>query len=240
MNKIMIAALAALVGAGAFAECAVTKPVKEVAEAWQWKFTGKTTYGKAKVASTYNASNCSTEKGKCAYRQPTSLKIQGFTGTCDPICGADDFESAIVEADEIFWQTKPVKVSLAGGVTTEISHIIGKSKKQYEAGGVANFTDVANGIDYVLNYAGLGKYNLKKGYVKSVKGNFAGSLSMSYNYKNCLPAGYWDCATLTLVCEAPTVAFGKVSVKYSSKQAKRLAKKLGYSGVPKWVVPLNN
>ncbi len=231
MKKLMIAAAAVALVGGAFAECKINTTTKETAEAWQWKFTGKTTYGKVKGVTTVN--NCTPET-TCSYRQPTSLKIQGFTGTCDPICGGDDFCAAVVEADEIFWQTKPVKVGLLGGVSTEFGHIIGKSKKQYEAFGVAEFTDVANGIDYVLTYAGIGKYNLKKGYVKSVKGNFAGALSMAYNYKHCAPAGYWDCVTLTLVCEAPTVAYGKFSVKYSKKQAKRLANKQGYKGIPSW------
>ena len=237
MKKLMIAAVAALAGAGAFAACEVTPVVSTAAEAWQWKFTGKTTYGK--VQGTKVAISACETGTTCAYRQPTSLKIQGFTGTCDPICGGDDFCAAIVEADEIFWQTKPAKVSLAGGVSTEFGHIIGKSKKQYEAFGVAEFSDVANGIDYVLTYAGLGKYDIKKGYVKSVKGNFAGVLSTSYNYKQCKTAGYWDCVTKVLVCDAPTVAFGKWSAKYSKKNAKRLAKNEGYKGVPKWVLPLN-
>lgn len=239
MKKLMIVAAAVALVGGAFASCDVNPVAKKnAAEAWQWKFTGKTTYGKVK-GTTYQKSACATGE-TCAYRQPTSLKIQGFTGTCDPICGGDDFCAAVVEADEIFWQTKPAKVSLAGGVSTEFGHIIGKSKKQYEAFGVAEFTDVVNSIDYVLTYAGLGKYDIKNGYVKSVKGNFAGVLSTSYNYKVCNTAGYWDCATEQLICDAPTVAFGKWSAKYSKKNAKRLADKKGYKGVPKWVVQYND
>jgi len=248
MKKIMIAAAVAAVGLGAFAaNCAPDQQVKDTAWVYQWKFTGKTAAGN-KAAAKANTSACApTEGGKCTYRVKSSLKIQGYTIACSPEPCADDslgFESQFVEANEVFWMTKPYKASFAGGVTTEVAHIIGKSKKQVEIGGVADLTENVEGSEYVLTYAGFGKYDLKNKRVKSAKGNFAGFLSQpwAYNLKKdlCIQAGYWDCTTPTLlVCEGPSIAYGKWSVKFKKSASKKYAKNGTNPKIPSWVKWLN-
>jgi len=235
MKKIILGIVAAMavinVHAGA---CAPV--VKDTAWVYHWKFTGKTTTGKS---SNVVVSKCSPGES-CAIRVPSSLKIQGYTYACSPSSCADDslgFETAFAEVNEVFWMTKPYKSSFAGGVTTEIAHIIGASKKKAEVGGVASFTD-DNGIKYTFNYAGLGKYSTANARLTSASGNFAGQASQSIlvnkNLCSAANAGFWSCDTLSLVCEAPTVVFGKWSVKYEGDKSKKFIKGIAPK-LPSWV-----
>ncbi len=217
MKKLVILAAVAAMGVSAFGACTYIKPdPKVVTPAWayKWKFSGKTT--KAVVAKCDNVIT----------RAAASLKIQGWSFYCEPECG--DFEA--MEADEIFWQTKPYKTLLAGGVTFEVANVIGKTGKNYEAAGVAEFAD-ANGNDlYTLTLAGLGKYDAKNLRVSSVKGNFAGIAAApsltSYNKASC---DYNSKVSLVWPCcgcpsdEADSVAYGKWSIKYSKSYAKKYA-----------------
>lgn len=249
MKKII--ALAALAAAtSAFAACSYTAP--DTAWVYKWKFTGKTTFGvkpatvKAKPTSglcgyTGNAPTCSVGANCETVRAPASLKIEGYTWYCKPGCGSDQFENW-GEVNEIFWQKKPFKAAIAGGVSTDISHIIGKKQKQYEAYGVAHFEEYINGCTkegtYTLAYAGLGKYDLKNCRVKSVKGNFAGYLDQPHyiSKDKCVNAGYWicDCNNNVLGCMAPSVAFGKWSAKYQKSASKKFLKKGTLPKVASW------
>ena len=212
MKKLMILAAAAAMGVSAFGACSYiepTKPNKAAAWAYKWKFSGKTT--KAVV------SNCD----KAITRASASLKIQGWSFYCEPECG--DFEA--MEADEVFWQTKPYKTLLAGGVTFEVANIIGKKGKNYEAAGVAEFGDL-----YALTLAGLGKYDSKNARVSSVKGNFAGVAAApsltEYNKATCgydgVVSKVWPCCGCP-TDDAASVAYGKWSIKYSKSYAKKYA-----------------
>ena len=230
----MIAAAVAAVGFGAFgADCGEVVQ-KDSAWVYAWKFSGKTTVGKK---TTVAASLCG-EGGDadCTIRVPGSLKIQGYTYFCNPGCGSDDFEN-FTEELEVFYMKKPYKTYLYGGVATELSKIIGAKKKQYEAAGVATFDDPVTTSTYTLNYAGLGKY--KSGRVSSVSGNFAGTLSQPYYVPKtgkCIPAGYWDCESLDLVCNGgDTVAYGKWSAKYKKSASKKYAKNSTAAKLPKFV-----
>lgn len=256
MKKILIAAIAATVVGGAFAACDYDPVVKIKDRAWAytWKFSGKTTKG-AVVKGTKGTS------GVCGYetpgslggfvRVPASLKIQGYTWYCDPGCGSDDFEAALAEVNEVFYQKKPVKTGLNGGVTIEVSNIIGKKAKQYEIAGVAQFDGTVDGLyndgsdafQYVLTFAGLGKYDKKNSRVSSASGNFAGTLEYPWYVSKtvCAEAKVWDCVTLTLVEDSVTsVAYGKWSVKFNKSTAKKLANnKAAAPKFPKWVYNLN-
>ena len=246
MKKLMIAAAVAACGMGAIAAesaCAPVTQTKDTAWVYQWKFSGKTTHGNK--AAVVNTSSCAPGGEKCTYRVKTSLKIQGYTMVCNPAVCADDalgFETQFVEENEVFWMTKPWKAEMAGGVTTDVAHIIGKKKKQVEIGGVASLTEVAENSTYTLTYAGFGKYDLKNRRVKSASGNFAGFLSQpwAYNLKKdlCILAGYWDCTTLQLVCEGPSIAYGKWSTKFKKSASKKYVNgKL--PKMPNWVVGVN-
>ena len=258
MKKIMIAAVVAAIGLGAFANDCGPGPKKETygrAWAYKWKFTGKTTEGRPAGKQATNSTWCEPQGNtgsSCSwYRVKASLKIQGYTFYCEPGCGSDAFE-LFPENYEVFWQTKPHKAYLFGGVTTELSHIIGKNKKKYEAYGTATFLACESSdpthATYNLTYAGLGKYSTKNSnnygqHVTSVSGNFAGTVSSSwaYNLKKdwCKPAGYWECGTLNLIgCGTPTVAYGKWSAKFNKSAAKKFLKDQNYRGkLPSWVKP---
>lgn len=234
MKKTIMALAIAMFGIAFGSNCSPV--VEDTGWVYEWKFTGKTTSGK-KLAG---GSACSAG-AECAVRVPSSLKIQGYTYMCSPACGADSFE-CFAEALECFYMKKPWRDSLAGGVSTEISHIIGKSKKQYECGGSATFTNDA-GSKYDITYAGLGKYDVKNGRVKSISGNFAGVCSEGLCDINgacgLSRTGIWSCSTLDLVCDSPTVVYGKWSCKYKKSASKKYAKHGTKAKMPKWVVEKN-
>lgn len=242
MKKLMIAAAVAAVGMGAFAADACSPVTKTSAWVYQWKFSGKTTWGNKDVG-TIGTLNCVPVTGQCTYRVKTSLKIQGYTFACDVAsCSDDELGLGGVnfpEVNEVFWQTKPWKDSLFGGVTVELANIIGKNKKQAEVAGTAEFTPAASlKSTYDLVFAGFGKFDTKNKRVKSASGNFAGFLSQPVAPKFCIDAGVWDCTTLQLVCEAPSVAFGKWSMKFKKSAAKKYANQKGLK-YPSWVVAVN-
>ena len=212
-------AAAAMVGAvqAACQYIPVPQPTPtEKAWAYQWKFSGKTT--EAAI-------------GKCAgdvvIRVPGALKIQGWSFYCEPQCG--DFEA--MQADEIFWMTKPVKSLLEGGVELEVANVIGKKGKDFEALGNAAFTDVY-GSKYGFVFAGLGKYDAKNMKPTSIKGNFAGYRTAPMYTKDngpcsspdTLKAAVWPCDTCSCPTETPdSVAYGKWSVKFNKGKANKYA-----------------
>ena len=164
---------------------------------------------------------------------------------CEPGCGSEGFET-FAEANEVFWQKKPFKASLAGGVAAEVSNIIGKKAKEFETGGTATFTEFVNegsmqeGI-YTLTYAGIGKYDQKKGRVKNASGNFAGFLNQPHYLAKdfCGNAGYWDCMTSTLMCDGRSVAYGKWSVKFQKSASKKFLSSGRLPKIPSWVKQKN-
>lgn len=201
----------------------VPAPVtKSDAWAYQWKFTGKTTKA--------DLSTCLV-KNDTVVRVPASLTIQGWSFYCEPDCG--DFET--MQADEIFWMTKPDKVVLDGGIELEVANVIGKKAKEYEAAGLANFKEIVDNVeiaDYQLFFAGLGKYNTKKYMPSSIKGNFAGIRTAPKYVKDngrclspdLLTATVWPCDDCSCPTETPdSVAYGKWTVKFNSSKAKKYA-----------------
>ena len=241
MKKLIANAVLASMG-GAFAACEYIAP--DTAWVYKWKFTGKTTFGKkpGKVATVtglcgYNGETKSTD---CTVRAPASLKIEGYTWYCKPICGSDTFED-FAEVNEIFWQKKPFKASLAGGVATDVSNIIGKKATKFEAAGTASFTEDVEKSTYTLTYAGFGAYSKKNSRVKNVKGKFAGWLSQPWyiSKKDCVTAGFWKCDDLSLVCTGTSVAFGKWSATFKKNASKKYLKNGKLPNVPSWVKALN-
>ena len=248
MKKLIALAAVFAIG-GAFAACEYIAP--DTAWVYKWKFSGKTTYGVKPMKIKAETGLCGYTGGTgnsgetCTVRAPASLKIEGYTWVCKPDCGSTAFEQ-FAEVNEIFWQKKPFKASLAGGVATDVSNIIGKKAKQFEAAGTATFTEFINAGSteegtYTLTYAGLGKYDLKNSRVKSVSGNFAGFLDQPHyiSASVCGNAGYWDCATLQLVCTGTSVAYGKWCAKYQKSASKKYLKYGKLPKVPSWVRQMN-
>lgn len=237
----VVALCAVFIGGGsAFGSACSVEPVKETAWVYKWKFTGKTTYGaKARAASACSAGDT------CTIRCPASLKIEGYTWACSPGCGTEGFEM-FSEVNEVFWQNKPFKASLAGGVMTEICNIIGKKAKNCEVGGTATFTQFVDGTQpagiYAFTYAGLGKYDKKHGRITSASGNFAGQLNAPVYVDKCsiIDAGFWDCGTLALNCDTkPSIMYGKWSVKYKKSASKKYLKNGHLPKYPAWAKHMN-
>ena len=138
------------------------------------------------------------------------------------------------------------KASLAGGVMTEICNIIGKKAKNCEVGGTATFTQFVDGSQpagiYAFTYAGLGKYDRKKGRITSASGNFAGQLNAPVYVDKCsiVDAGFWECGTLALDCDTkPSIMYGKWSVKYQKSASKKYLKNGRLPKCPAWAKHMN-
>jgi hypothetical protein len=227
MKKLMTTMLVALAAITTFGACEYIS--KDTAWVYKWKFTGKTTYG-AKAKAPRSSGLCGYSGVEtCSVRCPASLKIEGYTWICAPGCG-DEF-GKFAEVNEVFWTTKPGKYSLAGGIQNEIMHIIGKKAKQGEVGGTVEF--VGDDMTYKFTYAGLGKYDRKNGRLTSASGSFAGFAEPC----PCAATGYWDCESLSLICQntEPTVVYGKWSVKLKKSDSKRFAKNGTLPKFPAWV-----
>lgn len=246
MKKILVTvAVAAMAITSAFGGACGEALPKEEAWVYKWTFTGKTTTGEA-VKAVRVSTACGEFGGDvaCAVRVPASLKIEGYMGVCSPGCGTETF-AACSEANEVFWQKKPFKASLAGGVATDVCNIIGRNKKQVEIAGQANFDKFVNGTiqegSYTFTYAGIGKYDLKNGRIKAVKGTFAGYLTQPHavSVDLCTTAGFWDCSTLALTCEGSSVVTGKFKVKYSKSASKKYLRGV-FPKIPSWATALNN
>lgn len=246
--KLMTMIAAVLAVGGVLADCSYNS--NPTAWVYKWKFTGKTTYGtkpqRVKTVQSLCGYNGGGSESACVVRTPSSLKIEGYTWMCEPGCGSDGFEM-FPEVNEIFWQKKPFKASLAGGVAAEVSNIIGKNAKQFETAGTATFTEFINEGTiqegtYTFTYAGLGKYDQKNGRVKSASGNFAGFLNQPHYITKefCGNAGFWECGTpLTLECEGKSVAYGKWSVKYQKSASKKFLSYGRLPKVPSWAKHMN-
>lgn len=242
MKKIIISIMLALMGLSSYgltatscSECEAT-PAKETSWVYNWKFTGKTTYG-TKAPSSKNKSSpcCSIETQTCStVRAPASLKIEGYTYYCSPGCGTDSFAIPL-EANEIFWSEKPGRFSIGKGVKIDICNIIGKKADKCEVGGTTEF--VANDATYIITFSGIGTYSKKDGLIKSASGNFSGYAIPCV----CAYAAYWDCETLLLNCVdfKYTVVYGKWSVKYDKKATKKYLKNGTTAKIPDWVEWVN-
>lgn len=246
MKKLIVVVATAVLGFASFGSACSVEPVKETAWVYKWTFKGKTTTGEKAPKVNIAASACYAplEDVECAVRVPTSLKIEGYMAICSPGCGTETFE-ACSEENEVFWQKKPFKASLAGGVVSDIVHIIGTKKNKVELAGQANFDKYVDGTvqegTYTFTYAGFGSYDTKKGRIKNVKGTFAGYLSQPHavSVDLCTSAGYWDCSTLGLMCEAPSPVTGTFKVRYSKSASKKYLKGVT-PPTPSWYVAPQN
>ena len=241
MKKLMIAAFAAAAVGGVFAANCTPGPGPVITPdpwAYSWTFSGKTTTG-VLVKGTPDR-----ETGSCTVgtipgiddeyiRVPSTLKIQGYTYACNPCCGS------FGEWDkEAFVITKPAKDYFDGigdSGNLGIAHVIGKKANQVEVWDTFNATTVDSGENYVVEFAGLGTYNLKNVRVTSVSGNFAGQKITPHalSVKGCPEAVYWTCdASAYASDDSWSVAYGKWAVKFSSAAAKKYAKNGSVAKLP--------
>jgi len=247
MKKLMIAAaLAASTAAfGACTDPTVTPTTTVLGNAvYTWQFKGKT--GTAVVVK--GTGDTQEGGGYCAdpttvpgtadevIRVPGSLALIGYTYICDLECV--NFAQQLLNPTKAqYYATAPWKSTIIpyrgrNFVTgIDVSHVIGKSKTQYELAGTATFT-FDNSADlaetFVLTFAGFGSFDKKNHRVTSVSGNFAGTQTpprygKKLNNVACPPADYWTCDTLAYAGAPmdPSVAYGTWSIKYNASATKK-------------------
>lgn len=223
MKKLMIAAAAAAMIGGAFAACQ-----EDTACVYAYKLTlsGKTT-----VAFTVKGKASTCTEDVC-YRKASSFKIDGYifgqsddlTNEEECIEGCSCVDLATID-DSIFWNTKSKKEVQADFEFTQLN-LIGKDGKQLEAVGTFNG----------LTLAGFGTYDVKKLAIKSISGNFAGTLdapvceTCTYDEENCeetcedTDTIVFKLCTLEESSADTTAAFGKWTLKPNSAAVKKLTK----------------
>lgn len=228
MKKLMIAAAAAAMIGGAFAlDCGETT---DCVVAYKLSLSGKTTVAYTKAYKAPTEDGCGETKVTDCFRKPGSFKVNGYIyavqdpedGPCGETgCACFTFE----DFDTIFWDGKKVEVT-DDFLITQLD-LIGHDAKKAEM--VATFGN--------LTLAGFGTYDVKKLELKSVSGNFAGTLAAP-KCLDCTPEtcdepadceetpalSFTLCELSTETPEENTAAFGKWTLKADKSAAKKLAK----------------
>lgn len=240
MKKLMIVAALAMVGGAFAANCQPGKKPVVTPDPWaySWTFSGKTTTG-VKVAGVEGktSGNCNPTSTKGTadeyIRVPATLKIQGYTYTCEPECGA--FGEWDKEAFVITKPAKDVFVGYGAAGNLGVAHVIGKKATQVEISDTFDAVTEDSGEQYTVVFSGLGSYNLKNARVTSASGNFAGVKVTPHalSVKGCPEAIYWTCdATDYDSTDSWSVAYGKWSVKFASSAAKKYEKNGAVAKLP--------
>ena len=228
MKKLMIAAAAAAMIGGANAVCVSGENECEVcgaggANVWDVKFTAKTTVLKAASGT------CSVG---LAYRKQGTAKITGWLWNSDDCTGACDLEFGANNADAaaprmaLTWNKK-----FGFAVTPSIFVAqIDKKGNKHEAWGGLN-----DGGAVDIKFAGFGSYDLKKNYIKSLSGSFAGTLENELVGSKCAIAvgGIYNyaCKSYSYGLGVPTAAYGSWSIKYNATASKKAAKAAAGLGI---------
>ena len=238
MKKLMfVAALATTFAAVAENVCQPEDPVvTEPTLVYSFKASVKTTKGvfvsKITPAGGTICAPTEVEVGRMIYRTKDSTKFQGWIFDCTAKC------STIAEGSVLVWDSKrKVQIDDAAFAPVFIN-VMGKKQSEAEWAwtftGIANY-DEARQQEYALTGAGLGKFDVKKGFYTSFSGNFAGIASASFDLKSkgiatedgnlaCDPSQIWKCDALTELVDDNTVAYGTWSAKYDAAASKKFAK----------------
>lgn len=225
MKKLMIAAAAAALVGGAFADC---QEDTACVFAYQVSLSGKST-----VAVGTKAKPSACVDPDC-YRKVGSYKVKGYvwgttdaTGTeatCDEGCACNDLQTVTT----YLWNTKTLVKQ--GDLAFDSIFLVGSTVALK-----AKTAEVTAKLDD-LTLAGFGKYDTKNLVLKSATGYFAGTVAAPecvtcvYDASECQD----ECAstaskafaicTLDATEAATTPAYGKWSIKYSKSAVKKLTK----------------
>lgn len=239
MKKLMIAAAAAAMVGGAFAD----------AQVYEYKLTLKTTTcAEGKVAkNSYYTTFLDMEKGdEISYRKSASMTLNGVSWGCDcegalaGIWNERTLGNGQVVWDGITFWNKKAGTFLGGNydgaeLTWDMINRIGKKGEDVEL----SFTILPGNsdVDFSLACAGMGKikdngadYNAAcvdaASYIKSAKGNVAGFLNpdagVCYYCDEVVCDVYDFCECFGLMDETRTVAYGSWTMKYNAKASKKL------------------
>ena len=227
MKKLMIAAAAAAMIGGAYADplCGpgqAIEPTTEWALVYDWQFKGKTTVGYPSNEKSVGSVDCSgsdicgptTTYASLIKRVPASFAMAGWTAICECSKLTGDYDNWDGYS---FWITKPYKsyfnAELCGQYGMKACcgdafiHVIGKKETDAEiySGfyGPSYFVNTTYGQSWTWDYAGLGKYVKKAPIAGS---NWCGYYSkFSGNFAGFATASYYI-NTAKNIC-APSIVF---------------------------------
>jgi len=241
MKKLMIAAAAAAMIGGAYADaCSPVTPSTDCAAVYKFTMTLKTTKGY--VGSESVGSICAPSVACTVIRLKDSTKFEGWIYEC--VCGCETIKSGTVVA----WDSKR-KVQMAEpAFTWTFLNVMGKSQKDAEALWAFTSGDLAydgsRSQSYALQGAGYGVYSPSKAVFTSLSGNVTGSATASFDLTStkkitdlaclCDPSQVWLCTDLATLVDSDTVAYGTWTMKYDSGASSKYLKN-GYLKVPSYV-----
>lgn len=240
MKKIIAIAAIAAIGTAA-AECG-----EECVFAYQVSLSGKSSVA---VSKSYKV-ECSDNPEVVCYRKAASFKAKGYIygltdeteadeSTCsDAACGCNVFGDDMIS---YVWNTKTL-VKLDDITFTTLARIgspYSEKAKTVEVigniggagSGVSGGTDETNAVSVVsegITLAGFGKYDVKRNYMTSASGYFAGSLPVPECSFACSEdtegsVAFALCDDDEAESEVVPV-YGKWSIKYSKSAVKKLQK----------------
>ena len=250
MKKLMIAAAAAAMTAGAFADLCDVDPVEVGCLAYDMKISVKTPVPKT-IKCKADKSMCDTGVASCVtYAAWGKKTIKGFLWCCEYDCTTygtlDGFKMALWDASsKSCYQTYSKTGDVGGNVPAFTMLRLGKKATDVEV----SFDLTANGTDAVINkdgdnetatltatLAGAGKFDTKNEYVKSASGYIAGTRTftaaetIAYKYACEEDQGgsyFWDlCDEFDSWCEdtgtalQEGVVYGSWTLKVNTKAMK--------------------
>ena len=226
MKKLMIAAAAAAMIGGAFAECGEPEEVvTDCATVYKFAASVKTTVAKTSSVKV----ECSDPTSLC-YRTTGSQKIEGVAYNCECECTDD-----LADFTWVIWCKKTAVAAIADVETLQLNRI-DKSTKKVEAA----FTLTA---DYLceVTAAGFGTFDTKNDRITKISGNFAGVAQAPFCSAKCADPtaayGFGMCDAIEDEFDGQTIAYGTWSLTYNKSLSKKYAVAGKYSTImPTWVI----
>ena len=226
MKKLMIAAAAAAMIGGAFAECGEPDEEKVADCATVYKFSASVKTTVAKTATV--KSECSSDD--ICYRKTGSQKIEGVAYNCECECTDD-----LADFTWVIWCKKTGAVAIADVETLQLNRIE-KNKKKVEAA----FTLTA---DYMceVTAAGFGTFDTKNDRISKLSGYLAGLAQAPVCTAKCKDStaayGFGMCDEIEDDFDGVTIGYGTWKLTYN----KSLSKKYAVAGqlstiMPAWVI----
>jgi len=214
MKKLMTFAAAMTIVGGAYAaDCEMPTPDTGCAMVYNVKMNLKTVSGKKLTgAAVYDKETCELTQDTDCIRFPNfPYRVQGYLVSCD--CGCD-----ILDGDFVLWSA-PLKSALCVEVTEgSFAHVLGKQNTAEIFFGLEGEDSVLG--ELWLTLVGFGTYSKKAGMYGGFNGLAVGQLAQPICIGVCADAEYWECGTLVLANDDPSIIGGTWSMKYNPGASK--------------------
>ena len=243
MKKLMIAAAAAAMVGGAFADaCEPEEEEVYVARVYQVQMNVYTTKGVMQVVgSATGASQCAPGESSClVMRGRDKTVFRGYVYVCESLCELENYASAFCDSRRkaLFGTIDDGEFSGASEFAWNFCNVMGARSTDAECSwdftGTVTY-DEERAQEYTLKGAGYGSFNKSsEGFFDNFGGYFAGTATASYDLTskyfgtededacNCKPSQILKCDTFAGLefDDSDTVAFGMWKMKFNANVTK--------------------